>query len=574
MAFLLLALWPLAGAEPGYESAFLKVKLAPGRTSIEALSVDSLGKAKLSVNLLREPAATAGWAFEFSPRRLVMRASGASAKPLTLMFNNIICHATLLGHINDDGSVRLPALLHLPDYGTFRITVTDANKVSLGYDANRNKGGDFVKVVFPAGPRVEYAWEVVSIYPGPPSLAQDPRFDGYRRNFLNMFQLNPRVRTLANHSASDPAALTFFQYSLMAKYTPPLAEGLRAMDLVRLTLDRHLAGFKSYGMRGYMDVRPEKDVYPYDSLDTHPALVLAAVDYAEASGDGVWVSRNYAGIKAWADRIVGFDSDHDGLIESPLSGNAGSLLVPPLLRPSNWWDCIDFGHKDAYSNALAYRALLGMTRLARVAGRAEDAAAYAGHAQRLKAVYSKTFYNPATGVLAGWISADGKVHDYYFTFVNGLAISSGLVAPDLANRILDRLLAKMKEVGFQRFDLGLPGNLIPIRREDYTDTDLRFGGPTKADGSDGFQIYENGGASACHVYWMLQAFYNLGRRKDAETILFPLLEGFEKGNFQGRASNRLTYDWRAWDGTPHGYEGLLVDNFLALLAVYTGHLGK
>ena len=73
---------------------------------------------------------------------------------------------------------------------------------------------------------------------------------------------------------------------------------------------------------------------------------------------------------------------------------------------------------------------------------------------------------------------------------------------------------------------------------------------------------------------MLQAFYNLGRRKDAETILFPLLEGFEKGNFQGRGSNRLTNDWRAWDGTPHGYEGLLVDNFLALLAVYTGHLGK
>ena len=34
---------------------------------------------------------------------------------------------------------------------------------------------------------------------------------------------------------------------------------------------------------------------------------------------------------------------------------------------------------------------------------------------------------------------------------------------------MDRLLAKMKEVGHTHFEYGLPGNLIPIRREDYVD---------------------------------------------------------------------------------------------------------
>jgi hypothetical protein len=29
----------------------------------------------------------------------------------------------------------------------------------------------------------------------------------------------------------------------------------------------------------------------------------------------------------------------------------------------------------------------------------------------------------------------------------------------------------------------------------------------------------------------------------------------------------MTNDWKAWDGTPHGYEALLVDNYQALLAV-------
>ena len=62
--------------------------------------------------------------------------------------------------------------------------------------------------------------------------------------------------------------------------------------------------------------------------------------------------------------------------------------------------------------------------------------------------YFKTFYNPATGVLAGWKSADGQLHDYYFLFVNGIAIHYGLVPKDQANAIMDRLLAKMKAVGY------------------------------------------------------------------------------------------------------------------------------
>jgi hypothetical protein len=29
----------------------------------------------------------------------------------------------------------------------------------------------------------------------------------------------------------------------------------------------------------------------------------------------------------------------------------------------------------------------------------------------------------------------------------------------------------------------------------------------------------------------------------------------------------MSKDWKAWDGTPWGYEGFLVDNYHALLAV-------
>ena len=148
---------------------------------------------------------------------------------------------------------------------------------------------------------------------------------------------------------------------------------------------------------------------------------------------------------------------------------------------------LGFGYEDAYANALAYRALLGMDQLAQQANHPDDAARFRAAAEKLKAAYFKAFYDPKTGVLAGWRSDDGQLHDYYFLFVNGIAIDYGLVPQDKANSIMDRLLAKMNEVGYTNFGLGLPGNLIPVPKADC----MQYGP------HDGFQIYENGGATAC-----------------------------------------------------------------------------
>jgi hypothetical protein len=464
--------------------------------------------------------------------------------------------------MNSDGSVRLPALLHLPDLGTFRILCASTPGLSLGYDALRFRGphdellgdNDYVKVTFPAAstttPQIDYTLDVVEIHPGSRDLSRDSRFDGFRRNWLNIFQLNPRLRVLANHASSDPCAFTLFEYSSMALRTPPLAPGLTALDLLRQTLDRYLGGMKAYGMAGV-----QHDV-PYDFLDSYPSLLIAASDYVRGSGDDAWLEKNYPGLKDWATKMLAMDHDGKGLIEYPLSGNSGSWPPGVPIRPANWWDDIGFGHQDAYSNALAYHALIGMAELARQARQSKDAQLYSSRAEKLRSVYFHTFYNPETGLIAGWKSADGKLHDYYFTFVNGAAIIYGLIPPDKANQIMDRLLAKMKQVGYSRFQYGLPGVLIPVRPEDYV-----WG--TR----DPFQVYQNGGASGSFAYFTLEALYRLGRRAEGDTILFPMLKGYEDGGFQGFGPNGKSYDWKSWDGAPHGYEGLLVDNYQALLAV-------
>lgn len=572
----------LAQSQQPVKSPFYALTLTPDQGAIATLSVDSLGKGEFRPSALfpPEPAtASAGWQFRFTQHSFQMVTvyrKTAPTKVLTLKFDPEKSHATLLALV-DGGKAMLPALLHLPEQGSLRIDAKSRTPVQLDYDAHR-KGKGYVLVGFPAAtetnPRIVYTLTVVAIYPAIPGIESDPRFDGFRRSFLNIFQVNAELGVLANHSASDPCAFVQHMYSEVAKYTPPLADGLTAMDLVRMSLDRYLAGDLAYGMPGYrmFDADAERpDDLKFTFLDSYPSLLVAASDYVTATRDKQWLSKNYPGLRKWTETMLATDTNGDGLLKYPASGNSGSWIPRAdggvAVRPANWWDTIGFGYEDAYSNALAYHALEGMAALAWLDKQDADAERYRFRARKLKDAYVPAFLNTKTGVLAGWRSQDGALHDYYFPWVNGAAVVYGLVPAELGNSIFDHLLAKMKDVGYSNFELGLPGNLVPIRREDYVDLNPRFGGPRKADGSDGFQVYENGGATASFSYYTIAALYKLGRAEDGNRILFPMLKSFKEGGFEGRGANGETYDWKAWDGTPNGYEGFLSDNFMALAAV-------
>src|SRR5579862_6146502 len=149
-----------------FQSSFLRVELAPNQPAFKVLSIDSLGKKKLEKNPLRPPAvptktyelrragqrfeyrpadapeSVPAWSFEFSDRRIQMTSTfSATNPPPSILFdiNPFVSRGTLLGLFNDDGTIRIPAVLHLPDMGTFRITSTPAKGLGLGYDALRHK---------------------------------------------------------------------------------------------------------------------------------------------------------------------------------------------------------------------------------------------------------------------------------------------------------------------------------------------------------------------------------------------------------------------------------------------------
>ena len=581
-----------------FRSPYIYAAMNPYTLGFARFAIDSLGKGKLEKFLVQDsnlscypmhgvvravadgfaytyepgdpPAKIPWWSFQFQERSFTIRCEYSKElwpNPLALEFS-IDSHATLLGLIDEEGMIKLPAVLHFPAAGSLRVT-SNIPHTALHYDAAHSPDGSFIRIMLPQSSSqrqvVEYTFEVVSIYPDADAedIAKDPRYDGYRRDYLSMFQLNPRRRALANNVASDCCAFTVFEYSAMAAKLPPLAPGLTAMDMIRQTLERYIGGMPGYGMVGYKN----NPLTKWDFLDVYPSLLMASGDYMKSTQDKAWVERNYSVLRTWAEKMIAQDADDDGLLEYPASGNSGSWSERMTVRPANWWDTIGFGHKDAYSNALAYRAFRDIAGLASISGNEEDSRRYRERAQRIKDGFYNTFYNPETGVLAGWKSADGKLHDYYFLFVSGMAVVYNLVTPEQGRAIWTKMLAKMKDVGYTHFENGLPGNLIPVRREDYVDHSLRYGGPTKADGSDGFQIYENGGATACYAYYTIEALRRVGYTHEADTILFAMLKSFEDGNFQGRDPRTgMTYDWMTWDGQAHGYEGLLVDGYLTLLA--------
>jgi hypothetical protein len=578
-----------------FASDHMEIELSQTAPELLSLNIDGLGKSLRGANILsanrndggyqassttsgeslrveyRTATASkdspAGWTFEFSAGQIILTTEwSAEFAPacLVLHFNLNQVHSTALGLFAHDGLLSTPALLHFPGQGSMRLTASVPG-LGLTYTSDRPRqsamlslpGADFVHK------RIVYTFDITAIHPDVPGIAGDPRFDAFRRNWLNALQLNPELQALANNTASDSCAFCYYKFADVAALTPSLAPGLTALDVVRQTLDRMLAGGFAYGM----SVVPD---HPTVSSDTWPAMVVAAANCVRAGHSDAWLAANYGGIRGWAESMLATDSSGDGLIKYSISGNSGIWSEgAPKFRPSNWWDTIGFGYEDAYANALAYRALGDMAMLSRKAGKPADAARYRAAADKLRAHYYDRFFDPATGVLAGWRSADGALHDYYFLFVNGIAIHYGLVDKPQANAIMDKLLAKMKEVGYDKFNMGLPGNLVSVALKDCVDNRGKgqYGCGARPDNSDGFQNYENGGATGAYAFFTLAALYDLGRAEEADAILFPMLEEYGKSGFEKRDAKGRSSDWRRWDGTPMGYEGLLTDDYYTVLAV-------
>ena len=519
------------------------------------------------------------WIIRSSRNQLVMTVFGKGrgireieAVEMFFPFDPQVTPTTILPQSwSDDGSAKLPAVLSSPDFGQLLLNVSSAS-TKARLEGNRDKHTVDLILELPGVVHGEVSTlTFTSTRLAPPAgMTDETLWHKVRRGWFNTWQPSSRwgdqdrpysapVGILSNNVISDPVSFALPFYADQALWTPEVAPGISVMDQVRRSIDWWLEHRTdpTGEVVGYWDYR--------HFLDANPGILISSWDYVEATADHAWLKKHIEQLEALSAFLEQRDVDGDGMVEATQSGNDDSLIEPA--RSCCWWDALNCGHKDGYSNAMIYRAWRCLADLEGQLGRAQKQKHFTELAERLKDVYFKTLYNPATGWLAWWKSADGKLHDYATPIVNGLAIEYGLVDADTGRQILSRLRKKMRDANFTRFDLGLPCTLEPVRRADYLQPD-GLGVPRRQDGMDTFQNYMNGGISAGHTLHFIMAHHIVGEPEKGDEIFQAMLNRQTKVGFQNGVQNKGNQgiDWTDWAGAPRGYEGYLADVFMFMQA--------
>ncbi len=472
-------------------------------------------------------------------------------------------------------SWKLPLILHFPDYGMVRVEaadtgiymqehfVPDYNNTGLALGPfNRSPHSGYraitlgsVILSFHSKQPVSAAKITFTIMDeNYPKIAgcdfSDHKFDGLKRCWQNAFPVNPAQQCMGdNLLLSGVAHLSMMFKADMNVFTPPLPGNESVSDALGRALER------TFSER----VNPETGRISDYGWESTEVSLISLYDYLLTTNDWSLVYRNLENIRKAVKWIISTDTDGDGILEEPFDGNKFVSNRSSL----NWWDDFAFGHKDAYVNVLAYRALMNMDGIFTMLKLDDDVKTITAFTSRFRQVFHKTFFNPETGVYCGWISEDGRMHDYMFTFINGMAINYGLVDKELAKSILQKLLNQLEKDGYD-FVYGVPGPTLPVKDEDKAGWDemSRWG------------RYENGGLCGQTAYHFIQALYNTGMRDKADEILFKMMATFEReythsGLFPGYLRS---VDWRTKGGEPCGYN-YLADNYYFLLSAVTGYYG-
>jgi hypothetical protein len=481
-----------------------------------------------------------------------------------------VAPTTVLGHRirqGETGLMTLPVLFHAPGHGTLRLSCRGSDGMCRS-DSSRPltmtslelKVGEIAQpegdYLLPAG-RYTLEGEFTPYRTSPALKAATPIVvaRAVERRALTSMTYRGDTGTLSNNGNSMHAPLCMDNWASLAIRIGELLPGLSAIDLLRHSLERWLQGGPGYasgGMAGSGTVHDAEDEY----LMSGSAGLLGLAEYLSHERAAEWFQEFSPLIARKLKRMRDRDVDSDGLIESTLrDGRSGGHQWS-----TNWYDVISFGWKDAFANAILYRALILLSDALPQLGRHDLAAGLREWARALKESYLKSFLNPQTGWLAGWRSADDALHDYAFLAVNGAAISTGVVEGEEASRIMHRLWDEALRRGLPDPRLGLPGNLWPIAEADMAAP--MHGRP--------MGYYLNGGLTHSQSRWFVGALYRVGMETEADLLLEGLCSSLADGSaFSGCNSG---VDWRYWDGAPCGYEGILTDQF-GILAVAIDRYG-
>lgn len=482
----------------------------------------------------------------------------------------------------------LPLILHFPDFGRLKIEASSPDVycveelrksaeykglglgyLNFGYHNHMNAlhygCSSLTFATHEAAEDVTLTFTVMEeLYPPLPFADGDsPDWNDLRRCFMNSFALNRRYFDMGDNIVLPGIAhLSVHMKSDLLQVMGGEDEHFKMVRRVfeRQMMNSFLCAQADDGEINFTYAERKKGDEPMcEFIDSTPGAVIATVGISHWNLS--FAKKLLPSAMKAADFILTLDTDGDGIFEVPFSGNCMAAPIEKGERQRNWWDNFAFGHKDIYFNYLCHRALRELSGLLSRLHRREEAERYREQLKKFDSNFYRTFYNPETGVMAGWISRDGRVHDYMFTFAVSMGIDEGLIPIPQGRKMMKILLRKMKEAGYGDLRYGIPGNVVSVAPEDNIDW------PCMSDWGQ----YENGGLCGMNGFHFLTAMYKVGMDKEADAIFKAILDTYDKkfthsGLMPGYVQS---IDWRTKDGNPCGYN-YLADNYYFLLAAYTG----
>ncbi|CAN7442376.1 hypothetical protein LJR045_002907 [Microbacterium sp. LjRoot45] len=453
------------------------------------------------------------------------------------------------------GLLDLPLLLHAPGHGSLSIT-SDSAEATWRSDADRARGWLLGELRLGEEPtergttvlrsgihRALLTWRPVDggvdAREGTPAGVAR----ALRRTAITGLSYRADTGTFSNNSVSIHCPMSMDTWSALAVRRGTVA-GIDTRAMLRDSLERWLDGGPGYAsgtMRDGGRLRPAEDEYLISGVGT----LLGLAEYLEAVPDAAWLARYRPRIAAVLARLAARDLDGDGLIESPhRRGVSGEHDWS-----TNWYDVVSFGWKDAYVNALLFRALRLLAKVLPALGAGDLAEGLSPWADRIAESFVPTFLHPDSGWIAGWRSADDRLHDHAFLAVNAIVVNSGVLPAERERPTIAALWREYLRVGAPDPHWGLPNNLWPIPDADLTAPMQGF--------PHGF--YLNGALSHSQSRHFVAALYRVGMTEEADGLLEALCTTLADGSAFGGSQTGV--DWRYWDGAPCGYEGQLTEQF-------------
>jgi len=400
-------------------------------------------------------------------------------------------------------------------------------------------------VVLPEGKRHhEFQLVVTNLQPRRVSSADDTHLtDGIRQHWATVFSCyRPEYRGFSNNCISVNCHQGQWSQTEVLLHTEQPAGGPDLAAMHRYTVEKALLDGGGYGYW--------REYY----MDSDPSLLCAAGTAYRMDASVEWLQRIRVGLVEVFERMVSTSGNDGLLVNLHRSGNTGEFTLS-----TNGIDVVRFGHLDAFSNAWAYRALRNVAPIFAALGDSARAATALDIATRMRQSYGRLLLNPETGWIAGWRSRDGKLHDYGYLGINGVAIAFGLLDADAARKALARLERRRAETCPVSAQLGLPVNLIPHAYEDhYFHEQISNSTPT-------FELYCDGGFSAILVGYYLRELSQNGFSAKARELAGEFDRGYAAGLFSGGVGSGN--EMRSWEGLPSGYEGTLTYNHGLVYAI-------